>query len=84
MSKCRVCDGTTAQRLHKCPDSRYYIPGSDPAAEAVLKMPSVWSKELGLPDVGPIRKDYPITEAEFRARQVNYGNPPPHAEVLAW
>lgn len=34
MSNCRVCDaGPAGQRMHKCPNSRYYIPGSDPAAE---------------------------------------------------
>lgn len=33
-SKCRVCiAGEYGQRLHKCPDSPYYIPGSDPGAE---------------------------------------------------
>ncbi|QFG09071.1 hypothetical protein I5J49_gp43 [Mycobacterium phage ThulaThula] len=33
-SKCRVCTaGEYGQRLHKCPDSPYYIPGSDPGAE---------------------------------------------------
>ena len=39
-----------------------------------FKMPGVWSEQLGLPDVGPIWKDYPITEAEFLARQVKYGD----------
>ncbi|ORV13566.1 hypothetical protein AWB94_04925 [Mycolicibacterium canariasense] len=38
-------------------------------SEPEFKMPSVWSAELGLPDVGPLWKDYPITKAEFLARQ---------------
>ena len=37
--------------------------------DRTFKMPSAWAAELGLPDVGPLWKDYPITEAEFRARQ---------------
>jgi hypothetical protein len=34
-----------------------------------FKMPAEWATELGLPDVGPVWKDYPITKAEFLARQ---------------
>lgn len=34
-----------------------------------FKMPAEWAGELGLPDVGPVWKDYPITKAEFLARQ---------------
>lgn len=33
-SRCRVCmAGPAGQRLHRCPDSKYYVPGSDPGAE---------------------------------------------------
>ena len=33
-TKCRVCDsGPMGQRMHKCPNSSYYVPGSDPGAE---------------------------------------------------
>ena len=32
--RCKVCAaGPNGQRMHRCPNSRYYIPGSDPGAE---------------------------------------------------
>lgn len=46
-------------------------------------MPDVWSRELDMPDVGPIWKDYPITESEFLARQVKYGDKPSEEMLVA-
>lgn len=40
----------------------------------MFKMPAVWAKELGLPDVGPIWGEYPISKPEFLARQEKYGD----------
>lgn len=38
MSECRVCDaGEIGQRLHKCPNSKYYVLGSDPGAEYAVE-----------------------------------------------
>lgn len=39
----------------------------------VFKMPRYWSDELGLPNVGPVWGDYPITKEEFLRRQKRYG-----------
>lgn len=41
-TKCRVCDsGPDGQRMHKCPNSKYYVPGSDPGAEYPAPTPFV-------------------------------------------
>lgn len=55
-SKCRVCSaGPIGQRLHACPDSRYYVPGSDPAAE--LTPGEVSSAPLAKPSPGVAHAD---------------------------
>lgn len=36
-------------------------------------MPGEWAEHLGLPNVGPIWGNYPITKAEFLDRQITYG-----------
>lgn len=57
--------------------SCYGLCAGYPVQRKAFKMPNVWSEELGLPNVGPIWKDYPITKAEFLARQVKYGTANP-------
>ena len=49
MSKCRVCDaGEMGQRMHRCPNSSYYIPGSDPGAEYLWGDSIPWPPEADL------------------------------------
>lgn len=38
----------------------------------VFKMPRYWSDELGLPNVGPLWGDYPISKEEFLRRQTRW------------
>jgi hypothetical protein len=52
-----------------------WLPPGNEIAQ-IFKMPDVWCEELGLPDVGPLWRHYPITKAEFLARQRNYQGKP--------